>query len=110
MSEILDTVMLAAGDLLVTIGLLPKVLLTAAVCAALGAIILSRFTQALGSASLPLNFVVLFAGAVVANVMMKPLPEPLDYSLERPFVVSLAGMSVAAIVRLLLLSRRRLSE
>ncbi len=101
---------LATNSVLLTVGLQPRHLIIAAVCAALGAFILSRFTMSLGSLTYPINFCALFAGAIIANLVAKYFQAPLDYSFQRPLLVSIAGMAVASVITLLFLSRSRSSD
>ena len=93
--------------IVVAFGLQPYVLLIAAICAAIGAFIVSRYTIALGWLTYPINFCVLFAGAFIANHAMKYMQPPLDHSYQRALIVSLAGMAVASLVMLVFLSRSR---
>jgi hypothetical protein len=92
-------------DFFVAVGLQQNEFVVAALCALIGAFIMSRFTMSLGTLTYPVNFCVLLAGAVIANLLMKNVEMPLDYSLQRPLIVSMAGMAVAALISLLVLSR-----
>jgi hypothetical protein len=98
---------LAVTGLLRDLGLAPDVLLVAAVCAGLGALILSRHTFQMGNLTYPINFLVLFAGAVMANLLLIDMRLPFGLSSERPVVISIAGMIVVSLVTLLVLPRDR---
>jgi hypothetical protein len=98
------------NNILILIGLQTHIFVIALVSSAIGAVILSRFTMSLGMLTYPVNFCALMIGAVSANLLMKQVRLPLDYDFERPLVVSVAGMAVASILTLAILSRDRLSD
>jgi hypothetical protein len=98
---------LAVTGLLRELGLAPDALFVAAICAGLGALVLSRHTFQLGTLTYPINFLVLFAGAVMANLLMSDVRLPFGLSSERPVVVSIAGMIVVSLIALLVLPRDR---
>lgn len=82
------------------LGLQPRILIIAAVCATLGTVILSRFTMSLGFVSYLLNILTLFAGAVAVNILDKIWLQPLDYSLQRPLIASIIGILLASLAML----------
>jgi hypothetical protein len=98
---------LAFTGLLRDVGLAPDVLFVAAICAGLGALVLSRHTFQLGTLTYPINFLVLFAGAVMANLLMSEVRLPFGLSAERTVVISIAGMIVVSLIVLLVLPRDR---
>lgn len=93
--------------LLMNNGLPDNVLAIALICSFLGTAFLSRHTLQLGILGYLINFLVLLAGAITANVLMKNVRLPLDYYIERPLVITLGGMLAASIILLLVLSRDR---
>ena len=100
----------AVTGFLAKIGLPDDALVIALICAGLGTIILSRHTYQLGFFSYPLNFCVLFAGAVAANLLLQDVRLPLGFSIERPLIISIGGMIFASLITLLLLPRDRESR
>lgn len=84
-----------------------EVLILSGVIALVGGIILSRFTAYFGLATYVVNIVTLFAGGVLANVLVKPFYDPLDNSLQRPLLIALMGMMVVAILTMAILARGR---
>ena len=101
---------LAASRLLVDIGLPTDVIVIAAICAGCGTFFLSRHTFYLGWLSYPVNFCVLLAGALAANILLSEVRLPFGYSIERPLIISLGGMLVVSLVALLLMPRDRQSH
>jgi hypothetical protein len=95
--------------LLAEIGLTPDVLVIAVICAGLGAIILSLFTYPIGVLAYPLNFCILFAGAVAANLMLTEVRLPLGLSIERPIILSIGGMIIVSLIALIVMPRDRQS-
>lgn len=86
-----------------------EVVVLSGVCALVGGIILSRFTTYFGLATYLVNIVTLFAGGVLANVLVKPFYSPLDNSLQRPLLIALMGMMVVAILTMVVMARGRSS-
>jgi len=78
----------------------------AVICSILGALVLYPFTRLMGLWTVVLNFIVLFVGAYMANVLMASIYLPLNRHFERPLVISLAGMMVMSVPLLFLLQRR----
>jgi hypothetical protein len=66
----------------------------------IGAIILGRFTGAMGSLTLPLNFSALFIGSITSNWLMRGIDLNLDAQVQRPLVGSLIGMLIASLMML----------
>ena len=96
--------------LVIEFGLRPETVVLGLICALLGAIFLTRHTRSLGVLTYPLNCLVLIAGAMLANWLMKGVEAPLRLSLEWPLLISLAGMSVAGVIMLVLLPRNRWND
>jgi hypothetical protein len=96
--------------LLADIGLGRDVLAVAMVCSGLGTLILSRHTYQIGFLTYPLNFCVLFAGAVAANLLLKDVRLPLNSSIERMLIISIGGMVVASLIMVLLMPKDRESS
>ncbi len=101
---------LAIGRMLIDIGLPPDVLVIAMISAGFGTVFLTRHTFFLGVLSYPINFCVLFVGAIAANFLLKDVHLPFGYSIERPMIISLGGMLVASLILLLLMPRDRHSR
>ena len=93
--------------LLADIGLGRDVLMVAMVCSGLGTLILARYTYQIGFLTYPLNFCVLFAGAVAANLLLKDVRLPLNSSTERMLIISIGGMVVASLILVLLMPKNR---
>ena len=89
------------------IGLPADVMVIALICAGFGTIFLSRHTFQLGVLSYPINFCVLFAGAIAAKLLLRDVRLPLGYSIERPLIISIGGMLFASLIVLLLMPRDR---
>jgi hypothetical protein len=99
--------LLSVNSYVLTLGLQPQVLLISAICAAAGAYLLSGFTISLGFLTIPLNFAALLAGAIGANLVARYMEMPVDVTFVRPLIISFLGMTAAAVVVLVLLSRNR---
>jgi hypothetical protein len=99
----------AVTGLLADIGLNPSVLVIALICAGLGTFILSRHTYQLGFFTYPLNFCVLFAGAVAANLLLQDVRLPVTSTMERVLIISIGGMVVVSLVTMILMPRDRQS-
>jgi hypothetical protein len=84
-----------------------EVLILSTICAVAGSIILSRFTVYIGSITYVLNFCMLFAGGVLANIVVTQFYAPLDNSLQRPLFISLGGMFLISVTSLVFFSRGR---
>ena len=95
----------AVAGFLGDMGLKHDVLVIAMICAGLGTLILSRHTYEIGILTYPLNFCMLFAGAVAANLLLKDVRLPLGFSIERPVIISIGGMVIASLIALLLMPR-----
>ncbi|MCA3560099.1 MAG: hypothetical protein IOC82_03595 [Aestuariivirga sp.] len=74
----------------------------ALVCSILGTVILSIYLRWQGVMTLMISAVVLFIGAYLGNVLTANVDIPLDQFYVRPIFVSIVGMSVAALVLLLI--------
>jgi hypothetical protein len=110
MSGLLETgPVFAVTGLLADIGLDPAVLVIAMICAGLGTLILSRHTFQLGMLTYPLNFAVLFGGAVAANLLLQNVRLPVDSLMERAMIISIGGMVVASLILILLIPKDRQS-
>ena len=95
----------AVTGLLADIGLDSGVLVIAMICAGLGTLILSRHTYQLGFLTYTLNFAVLFAGAVAANMLLQDVRLPVNSLMERVLIISIGGMVVASLIMILLMPR-----
>jgi drug/metabolite transporter (DMT)-like permease len=84
-----------------------EVLILTAICAVAGSIILSRYTAYTGSVTHVINFCLLLAGGVLANIVVAQFYAPLDFSLQRPMFISLGGMLFVAFVSLSIMSQGR---
>ncbi len=84
-----------------------EVLILSAICAVAASIILSRFTVYIGSITYILNFCILFAGGILANIVVTQFYAPLDNSLQRPLFISLGGMFLISVTSLVFFSRGR---
>lgn len=105
---------LAVADMVMQIsrllGLQIQTLVTALICAGLGTAIIARFTQSLGALGYTINFMLLFAGAVIANRLLRGWELPFEYAPLQPVAFSLGGMAVASLVILIVLSKDRYSS
>jgi uncharacterized membrane protein YeaQ/YmgE (transglycosylase-associated protein family) len=99
----------ALTGLLTDLGPHPDVWLIALICAALGTLILSRHTYQLGFLTYPINFCVLLAGALAANLLLRDVRLPVDSMMERVLIISIGGMVIASLVIMLLMPRDRQS-
>jgi hypothetical protein len=79
----------------------------ALVCAVVGAFVLSMYTRWLGPATAVINGLALFAGAYLANVVGIGLNLPFERFYVAPILLSFAGMSVTALLVLLVFARNR---
>jgi hypothetical protein len=101
---------LSVGLVFSDTGLPPVVMVIAMICAGLGTIFLTRHTFYLGVLSYAINFCVLLAGAIAANLLLKEVRLPIGYSIERPLIISVGGMLFASLLALLLMPRDRQSR
>ena len=99
----------AVTRFLAEIGLAPDVLVIAVICAGLGAIVLSLYTYPIGILGYPLNFCILFAGAVAANLLLTEVRLPLGFTIERPIIFSIGGMIIVSLIALIVMPRDRQS-
>lgn len=77
------------------------------VCAVVGAFLLSLYTRWMGLVTFFMNGIALFAGAYVANALAANLRLPFDRFYVQPIVLSVAGMSVIAVLMLLVFAKSR---
>jgi hypothetical protein len=70
-----------------------------------GALILGKFTAGIGSLTLPINYVGLLVGAVLANWIFSGVSVPLAGDLQAPVVFALTGMTAAGLCLMALLHR-----
>ena len=66
------------------------------VFAGLGALVLGKFTGAIGGLTLPLNYSVLFIGAYLSNMLLHGLDLPIDRAVQQPMLISMIGMLAGA--------------
>ncbi|NJM29550.1 MAG: hypothetical protein HC855_05120 [Rhizobiales bacterium] len=69
----------------------------------IGTVLLTRVTAALGNLTAPLNFIALLIGSVGANYLLADVIMPFEPKYQKPFIVSLGGMMVAALVMMIFL-------
>ena len=63
-----------------------------------GALILGKFTGSLGGVTLPLNYSALFIGALVSNWIFGGIDLHLTHVIEQPMLVTMGGMTIAAMM------------
>ena len=95
------------NDILYLIGLDWDTLMVALVSALSGTIVLSGFATPLGRLSYPVNFLVLFVGAVAASGTLHKLGWTLEGALERQLLASFSGMALVAIAMIRVSPRSR---
>ena len=78
----------------------PQLLPLTGLFATMGGLILTRHTGSIGNATLPLNVSALFIGAMLANWLAQNVKLPLESTVETPLVMSLVGMTLAALLML----------
>ena len=101
----MDDLYLLLGKAALALGVLRQELIICLVSAAIGALMLTRFTPILGPFAYPVNFAALLAGGIAANRLMRGMHLPFDPTFERPAIFAVAGMTVAAIGLFFLLRR-----
>lgn len=69
----------------------------------IGAVLLTRVTVALGNLTFPLNLAALLIGSIGANYLLADVMMPFEPKYQKPFIVSLGGMMVAALVMMIFL-------
>jgi uncharacterized membrane protein YfcA len=69
----------------------------------IGTVLLTRVTAALGNLTIPLNFTALLIGSIGANYLLSDVVMPFEPKYQKPFIVSLGGMMVAAIIMMIFL-------
>jgi hypothetical protein len=70
-----------------------------------GAVILGKFTTNLGAFTLPLNYLSLMIGAVIANWGLAGVKLPLGSDLQAPIIFAMAGMTIAGLAMMAVLRR-----
>jgi MFS-type transporter involved in bile tolerance (Atg22 family) len=68
-----------------------------------GTVLLGRYTTKFGHLTMPMNFCGLFIGSIVSNWALETVWLPLEPRLQKPMVVSLCGMTIAALLMMVLL-------
>jgi hypothetical protein len=76
----------------------PEAFSVSAVYAALGAVILGKFTAKVGAMTLPLNYAALLAGALIANWALSGVHLPVGNDLQAPIIFAIVGMTPAAVM------------
>lgn len=71
-----------------------------------GLAILNRFTGNVGYITLPINYFALLFGALLANWCLRDIRTPFEPTLQAPIVFAIAGMTVAALVMMLVLRKQ----
>jgi uncharacterized membrane protein YeaQ/YmgE (transglycosylase-associated protein family) len=74
----------------------PQAFSLASIMSSAGALILGRFTGTAGALTLPMNYIILFVGAVVANWLLAGYELPLGGDLHRLIVATVIGMFFGA--------------
>jgi hypothetical protein len=83
----------------------PATFSISAIFSGAGAVILGKFTTNLGALTLPLNYVGLFVGALLANCWFGGIQLPLAGDFQAPIIFALAGMSFTGVAMMALLRR-----
>ena len=86
----------------------PAVLPVSIICAVLGTLVLAGFTRSFGIFTFVVNSLVLFAGAVSANLLLSGLSLSLDPGFEKPLVLALTGMAASSLLVLAVMARDRM--
>jgi hypothetical protein len=76
-----------------------------AVFSGAGALILGKFSASIGTLTLPINYIGLLIGAVMANSILAGVSVPLAGDLQAPVVFALTGMAPAGLLLMALLHR-----
>ena len=76
-----------------------------AIFSGVGAIILGKFTGDLGALTLPINYIGLFIGAILANWGLSGIHLPLAGDLQAPIIFALTGMTFTGLVMMAILHR-----
>jgi hypothetical protein len=71
-----------------------------------GLAILNRFTGNVGYMTLPINYFALLFGALTANWYCRDMRTPFEPTLQAPIIFAIAGMTVSALVMMLILRRQ----
>ena len=80
-------------------------LLVSIIFAGVGALILSKFTCDLGALTLPVNYISLLVGALLANWGLGRIHLPFAGDFQRPIIFALAGMTIAGLVMMAILRK-----
>jgi hypothetical protein len=78
----------------------PWTLPIAAICALLGAAMLSRYLHVQGLLGFVLSFILLLSGALLSNLVGEGMISSYAADLKKPILLSLAGMTVTALITL----------
>lgn len=95
----------AMNYLLYEIG--PWALPTAAACAVIGSLILTPLTRFPGILTYFINAILLFGGGVAGNILGRHYELPITQVLEKPVMLSMAGMTVTGILILVIFFRHK---
>jgi hypothetical protein len=85
---------------LVRFDLSREALLTSLLFSAAGALLLSRFTGAIGQLTLPLNFSALFIGTALANILLDGIDVPAIQYEQEVLLFTLAGLIMGSFAML----------
>ena len=85
---------------LVRLDMSSEALLTSLLFSAAGALLLSRFTGAIGQLTLPLNFSALFIGTSMANILLDGIDIPAIQYKQEVLVFTLLGLITGSFVML----------
>lgn len=87
------------------LGLPPESFSVSAVFSGIGATILGKFTGEIGFATMPMNYVALFVGALLGNWALADAGLPFDPRLQAPILFALAGMAITGLSMMFVLRR-----
>jgi hypothetical protein len=69
-------------------------------------VILNRFTGDVGYATVPLNYLALLFGALLANWWLRDIRTPFEPTLQAPIVFAIAGMTAAGLFMMFVLRKQ----
>lgn len=82
--------------------LAPEKVSIAAILSGAGSVILGKFTGSVGYITMPVNYCALFIGSLVSNWVFQGVHIPmLDADLQTPMLLTVAGMTAAALAVLM---------
>jgi hypothetical protein len=82
--------------------LAPVSISLAAIFSGAGSVILGKYTGSVGYLTMPINYCVLFLGALLSNWLFEGVRLPmLDPNMQAPMVFTVAGMTVTALAMMM---------